>query len=95
MLVSLRRNGQKESRLLNLRGLRSSRCVEGAFDATSSDTPKLRNGVLRDDLKNGCGRGWAICYKCNEQRSKTGQKTAPIDPGRVILTGDSTLISLP
>ena len=35
-------------------------CAEGALDATSRGTPKVRNGVLRDELKNGCGRGWAV-----------------------------------
>ena len=35
-------------------------CVEGAFGAASGGTPKMKNGAPRDELKNGCGRGWAI-----------------------------------
>ena len=35
-------------------------CVEGAFGASSGGTPKMKNGAPRDELQNGCGRGWAI-----------------------------------
>ena len=35
-------------------------CVEGAFGAASGGTPKMKNGAPRDELKNGCGRGWAV-----------------------------------
>ena len=35
-------------------------CVEGAFGASSGGTPKMKNGAPRDELQNGCGRGWAV-----------------------------------
>ena len=38
-------------------------CVEGAFDASSRGTPKLKNGVPQDELKNGCGCVLAVPYK--------------------------------
>ena len=44
----------------NLCGFSVFHCVEGAFGASSGGTPKLKNGVLRDELKNGCGRVWAV-----------------------------------
>ena len=37
-------------------------CVEGAFGAPSGGNPKTKNGAPRDELKNGCGRGWAVPY---------------------------------
>ena len=39
----------------NLFGFSVFHCVEGAFGASSG-----QNGVPRDELKNGCGRGWAV-----------------------------------
>ena len=36
--------------------------VEGAFGAAFGNTPKIKNGALRDKLKNGRGRGWAVPY---------------------------------
>ena len=35
-------------------------CVEGASAASSRVTPNLKNGVPRDDLKNGRGCVWAV-----------------------------------
>ena len=35
-------------------------CVAGAFAAASGGTPKMKNGVLRDELKSGRGRGWVV-----------------------------------
>ena len=46
----------------NLCGFSVFHCVEGAFDASCGGTPKMKNGALRDELKNGCGRGWAVPY---------------------------------
>ena len=37
-------------------------CVEGAFGAAFGVTPKMKNGVPRDELKNGRGRGGAVAY---------------------------------
>ena len=37
-------------------------CVEGACGAASEGTPKMKNGALRDELKNGRGRGWAVAH---------------------------------
>ena len=38
-------------------------CVEGAFDVSSRGTPpKLKNGVPRDELRNGCGCVLAVPY---------------------------------
>ena len=36
--------------------------VQGASGASSGGTPKLKNGTPQDELKNGCGRGWAVPY---------------------------------
>ena len=36
-------------------------CVEGAFGAASGGTPKMKNGAPQNELKNGRGRGWAVC----------------------------------
>ena len=44
----------------NLCGFSVFHCVEGAFGASSGGTPKMKNGALRDELKNGRGRGWAV-----------------------------------
>ena len=49
-------------RMEDLCGFSVLRCVEGAFGASSGGTPKLKNGAPRDELKNGCGRGWAVPY---------------------------------
>ena len=46
----------------NLCGLSVFHCVEGAFGASSGGTPKMKHGAPRDELKNGCGRGWAVPY---------------------------------
>ena len=37
-------------------------CVEGAFGASSRGTPKLKHGVPRDELKNGCGCVCTVPY---------------------------------
>ena len=44
----------------NLCGFSMLHCVEGAFGASSGGTPKLKNGVPRDELKHGCGCVWAF-----------------------------------
>ena len=53
----------------NLCGFSVFHCVEGAFGASSMGTRKLQNGVLRDELKNGCGCVWAVPY-CNAPCSR-------------------------
>ena len=46
----------------NLCGFSVFHCVEGAFGAPSGGNPKMKSGEPRDELKNGCGRSWAVPY---------------------------------
>ena len=46
----------------NLCGFSVFHCVEKPFDASSGDTPKMKNGAPRDEPKNGRGRGWVVPY---------------------------------
>ena len=47
----------------NLCGFSVFHRVQGAFGASSGGTPKMKNGALQDEVKNGRGRGWAVPYK--------------------------------
>ena len=49
----------------NLCGFSVFHCVEGAFGASSGGTPTMKKGAPRDELKNGCGRSWAVPYPCS------------------------------
>ena len=46
-------------------------CVEGAFDESSRGTPKLKNEVPQDELKNGRGCVWAVPEKNSKNRDKS------------------------
>ena len=48
--------------MTNLFGFSVFHCAEGAFGASSGGAPKMQNGAPRDELKSGCGSGWAVAY---------------------------------
>ena len=45
--------------------------VEGAFGAASGGTPKIKNGVLREKVKNGRGRVSVVPYLISQEVSSS------------------------
>ena len=55
-------NGTWSHQMQTLCVLSVFHCVEGAFDAASGGTPKMKNGAPRDEFKHGRGRVWVVPY---------------------------------
>ena len=79
----------------NIIGFSVFHCVEGAFGASSVGTPKMQNGVPRDELKNGRGRGWAVPYFFSPSRCGSSGDSRPAILGIVrFATRDSVPLRL-